>query len=271
VTARSLLLTGLFGAVATRVLIGRIWPLDIVEWDFSATLMAHGAVAAVLVGRLAWALMKPSLRLSRASVLCVCANTLVWTWFLLSPAVPESEFARIAAERAGRNVSGMELVEDAPTILAGRWHGVYGAVNAADRWLTLFAAPATWFAEALVVPPMPGVTRAESMAVAVLAFVFSTAFWVAAPDIFRGLRRAYRQGVRVGWAAMPRKLRTTVVSGWVVLTALGAYHYVHDSITDEWELVLIVMFAVDRLPLFGLALLAVFYAYGRHARGTRCQ
>jgi hypothetical protein len=126
----------------------------------------------------------------------VVANVLVWISFLVfNPQRPESEFAEITARRAGQgSQDGLDIIDDAPIIVAGRWSGTFGAVNAADYALHLSAGPAVTFAEWIVVPPLSigsDATKGESYVIAGVAFVLSTSFWTAFGGSISALRRAY--------------------------------------------------------------------------------
>jgi hypothetical protein len=79
---------------------------------------------------------------------------------------------------------GLDIVDDAPIVVAGRWSGTFGAVNTADYALHLAAGPAVTFVEWLVVPPryrFSGIpaSKGESHVIAGIAFVLSTSFWTA--------------------------------------------------------------------------------------------
>lgn len=98
---------------------------------------------------------KISERVTRTTFLCVVANVLVWISFLVfNPPLTESEFSEITARRAGQDSqNGLDLIDHEPLVVDGRWSGTYGAVNNADRALSLFSGPAVMFTNVLVVPP----------------------------------------------------------------------------------------------------------------------
>jgi hypothetical protein len=136
-------------------------------------------------------------------LLCVLANVLVWTSFLVfNPPLTDSEFAEITAGRARQDSpSGLDIVDHAPIVVAERWSGTFGAVNDADRALSFFAGPAVMFTNLLVVPPRyigSYATKSESWVTAGVGFVLSTAFWAALGGGISALRRAYsrRQAAR---------------------------------------------------------------------------
>jgi hypothetical protein len=169
------------GGLAACLLIYReVSLVDVARLLPWSEVVAGGIAGALLshVGRLA---SKRRL-VSRAGRLAVLANAIVWTAFLIvTPSLDPSEFARIDADRETK--SGFDFIHDAPTVVAARWHGTYGAVNAADMLLSFAAAPAIAFAQLLVVPPPQvgaAATRGESFVIALLAFVLSTAFWFVA-------------------------------------------------------------------------------------------
>jgi hypothetical protein len=194
----------LAGAVATQLLATRYLPVPErllrESWD---ELALFGAIGGALQGNLCWVAMKPSERVTRAALLCILANVLVWTLFLLfNPPLPESEFAEITARRAGQDSrNSLDIVDDAPIVVAGRWNGTFGAVNNADYALGFFAGPAVTFANLLVVPPRyigSYATKSESWVTAGVGFVLSTSFWTAFGGVISALRRAYlrRQAAR---------------------------------------------------------------------------
>jgi hypothetical protein len=160
--------------------------------------MPFGAIGGALLGNLCWLALKLPERLTRATLLCVVANVLVWISFLaFAPPLTVSEFAEISAHRAGQDSrNGFDIVHDVPIVVAGRWSGTWGAVNAADYALHVFAGPAVIFAELLVVPPSFSgnyATKGESYAIAAMAFVLSISFWMAVGDGTSALTRAYRR------------------------------------------------------------------------------
>jgi len=187
------------GAVSTGLLTCRFLPLaEVYRWGNCQSLwIVVGATAGALWGHLVWVLAKPRHRVSRAAAACTLANMVAWLSFLVfTPPLPSAEFGRIAAERVQRDAGagGLDIIHDKPTIVAGRWHGTFGAVNFADWLLTLFAAEAIGFAQVLMIPSRyPGIdaTRGESFAVAGVSFVLSTAFWVAFGGAVTALRRKY--------------------------------------------------------------------------------
>ncbi len=187
------------GAVSTQLLTCRFLPLaEVFRWgNWQSFWIVVGATAGALSGHLVWVLAKPRHRMSRAAAVCALANMVAWLSFLVfTPPLPNAEFGRIAAERVQRDAGtgGLDIIKDKPTIVAGRWHGTFGAVNFADWLLTLFAAEAIGFARVLIPSRYPGIdaTRGESFAVAGVGFVLSTAFWVAFGGAVTALRRKFR-------------------------------------------------------------------------------
>jgi hypothetical protein len=132
-------------------------------------------------------------------IVCVLANVLVWMSFLLfNPPLPDSEFTRIAADRARHDAGSAEIdfVTDQPIVVAGRWHGTFGSVNRADFIFSFFADPAVVFTEWLVIPPRyigSDATKGESYVAAAAGFVLSTSFWTAVGGGVSALRRAIRR------------------------------------------------------------------------------
>lgn len=186
------------GAVVTQLLSTRYLPFaDRLLWENWDTLALAGAIGGALLGNLCWVASKISERVTRATLLCVIANVLVWMAFLLfNPPLSESEFAEITARRAGQSQDGFDLIDHAPIVVAGRWSGTYGAVNNADRALSFVADPAVMFTNSLVVPPRyigSEATRGESWVTAGVGFVLSTSFWTAFGGGVSALRRAYRR------------------------------------------------------------------------------
>jgi hypothetical protein len=159
VVTRLLLCTSLalVGAVLTQFLGHRYLPLsEVFLWENWDDLGFAGAIGGALMANLCWVALEPSQRISRAMLVCVAANALAWTSFLLfNPPLPDAEFTRIAAERA-RHDAGSERLQfatDQPIVVAGRWHGTYGSVNRADFVFGFFADPAVQFTEFFVIPP----------------------------------------------------------------------------------------------------------------------
>jgi hypothetical protein len=162
------------------------------------SLVVESAIAVALVGHLAWSCWRPSTRIGRVARWLMAAQTAAWIAFLIvTPPVPDEVFAEIDARR--RSPSGhIEIVHDAPTIVAGRYSGTFGSVNEADRAMGLMT-PALGYALVLqvhLVPPRHAATeptRGESWAVAAVAFVLSMAFWNAlgaTVQFWRARRRA---------------------------------------------------------------------------------
>jgi uncharacterized membrane protein YfcA len=132
-------------AIATQLSATRYLPLaerlrwETWDWD---ELVFFGAIGGALLGNLCWVAVKLSERVTRATLVCVIANVLVWIAFLVfNPPLPESEFAEITARRAGQSRDGLDLdlIDHAPIVIAGRWSGTFGAVNNADLALSFFA------------------------------------------------------------------------------------------------------------------------------------
>ena len=120
------------------------------------------------------------------------------SFLTVTPPLDEAEFNRIDGERVQRdaNQGGLEWVTDRPIVVAGRWHGTFGAVYSADWLLSLFAGPAIGFADLLVVPSryiFVDATKRESFAIAGLGFVLSTGFWVAFGDVLDALTGVFRR------------------------------------------------------------------------------
>ena len=200
ISHRSLLAaSALTGAVLTHFLLLRTLPIsEAFAWDnVDRGWVLVGAISGVVLGHLGWVAANPLRRLSRAAAFCALANVAVWVAFIaLTPPVEDSEFQRIAAERRQLDAGSgpITFVTDVPTILAGRWHGTFGAVNFPDRLLSLFNLGAAGFVELLVVSPRymgAGPTRGESFAIAGVAFILTTAFWIAFGGAISALRRLW--------------------------------------------------------------------------------
>lgn len=133
---------------------------------------------------------------SRATALCVLANTVAWTAFaLFSPQVSPAEFQQIRADRADQDAhpGSMNFVTDQPVVVAARWHGTYGVINLADGLVTVSANPAIGFATMITVPAAHlRATKRESFIVAGVAFFLSTAFWAAVGATASAVMRRYR-------------------------------------------------------------------------------
>jgi len=189
------------GAIATQLSATRYLPLaERLGWESWDELVLFGAIGGALLGNLCWVAMKPFERVTRATLLCVLAHVLVWISFLVfNPPLKESEFVDINARRTGQDAQvGLDVVDDAPIVVAGRLSGTFGAVNTADYALHLAAGPAVTFVEWLVVPPryrFSGIpaSKGESYVIAGVGFVLSTSFWTAFGGGVSALRRAYRR------------------------------------------------------------------------------
>jgi hypothetical protein len=189
---------GLVGTCATQLVRYRFLPLaKVLRWEAWDSLSIAGIVAGMLGGHVLWMLAEPLRRVSRATAICVVANAMVWASFLIfSSPLATAEFQRIAEERARRDADpgGMDLTTDRPIVVAGRWHGTFGALNFPDRLLSLFAAPAIGFADLLVVPVRYSgldATKGESFAIAGLGFLLSTVFWATVGGAVSSLTRAF--------------------------------------------------------------------------------
>jgi hypothetical protein len=203
---------GVIGAVVTQVL--SVWnylPSETLTWStWSETLLwinwgswtFAGAIAGVLVGHTALVFKDPKQRLSPAVAVCVLGNMVAWLVFLaFGERVTEAEFARSAVERArlGAGIGGLSMMHDAPTVVACRWVGTFGAINFADRILALFAGPAIDFTQAVIVPDASSIvegiiaTPRESWRVAASAFLLSTTFWVAVGSVVNAGSRLRRR------------------------------------------------------------------------------
>ena len=189
------------GAIATQVFATRYLPLvGRLSWESWDERMLLGAIGGALIGNVCWVAMNLPERVTRAALLCAAANVLVWISFLIfAPPLTGSEFAEISSRRAGQdsqNGFDLDIVHDVPIVVAGRWSGTWGAVNTADYALHVFAGPAVIFAELVVVPPSFSgnyATKGESYAIAGVAFVLSTSFWMAVGGGMSALRRAYQR------------------------------------------------------------------------------
>jgi hypothetical protein len=185
-------------AIDLGQLVGGIVLGQLNSWTFD------GAIAGVLLGHAAFVFKDSKRRLSRAVVLCVLGNVVAWLIFLsFGERVTDAEFARSAVERARLSAGsgGLSMITDTPAVVACRWVGTYGAVNFADRVLSIFAGPAIGFTQAVVVPDSSSMaegviaTPGESWRVAATAFLLSTTFWIAVGSVVSALRR-WRRSAR---------------------------------------------------------------------------
>lgn len=166
------------------------------EWQIS---WFAGATGGALIGHLLWVMAQPRQRISRAATACALVNALVWLSFVtVTPPLDGVEFGRVENERVQRDPDPgrLDLVTDRPIVVAGRWHGTFGAMNLADWLLSLLAGPAIEFAALVVVPSRfigLDATKGESYAIAGLGLVLSTAFWLAFGDMVTALGRAFRK------------------------------------------------------------------------------
>ena len=187
------------GAIVTQLSATRYLPLaERLHWESWDELVLFGAIGGALLGNLCWVTLKPSERVTRATLFFVIANVLVWVAFLVfNPPLTDSEFAEITAGRAQQDSqNGFDIVDHAPIVVAERWSGTFGAVNDADRALSFFAGPAVMFTNLLVVPPRyigSYATKSESWVTAGVGLVLSTSFWMAVGGGMSALRRAYQR------------------------------------------------------------------------------
>ena len=158
--------------------------------SFDVLFAMQSAVAGALLGEMAWLLADPRRRLSRLAIVLAGLSWAAWLVFLCfgEPFVPlRLEFG--------------EFVHDAPIAVANRAVGTFGSVGAADRLLNVAAGPAVFHLNAAVLLAWPSIDDvAASYVVAGLAWVMSTAFWLAAGNVLaarlerrRALRRALRR------------------------------------------------------------------------------
>jgi hypothetical protein len=158
--------------------------------SFDVLFPIQSAVAGALLGEMAWLLTDPRGRLSRLAIRLAALSWAAWLAFLCfaEPFVPlRLEFG--------------EFIHDTPIAVANRAVGTFGSVNAADRLLNVAAGPAVFYMKAVVFLGWPSVDDvAASYVVAGLAWVLSTAFWLAAGNWLtarlerrRALRRALRR------------------------------------------------------------------------------
>ena len=131
--------------------------------------------------------MRPWRPSERGAVAGAAVSAAAWLAFVgFTPPASDAEIA------ARLTPGGGEVVHHAPTLVAGRWHGAFGAVNAGDRLLTIVAAEAVDVAQ-LVADPDLSTTRGESWRVAALAFALSTAVWTLLGAVFGALLRPRSQ------------------------------------------------------------------------------
>jgi hypothetical protein len=195
----------LVAAIATQLLATRYVPLaERLLWENWGDLIVFGAICGALVGNLCWVALKVAERVTRATLVCVVANVLVWIAFLVfNPPLTKAEWAEMTRPpeqdaHAAAQGAGLDIVDDAPLVVAGRWSGTFGSVSTSDYFLGLFAGPPVTFAWLLVVPPRyptsyRSTTEGESYVVAGVGFVLSTAFWVAFGGGISALRRAFQR------------------------------------------------------------------------------
>lgn len=200
---------GVIGAGMTQYLTHRFLPVaEIFRWDHWQGPWWAGAIAGTLIAYVTWVAVQPRARASRAAALCALANVVVWASFLIvSPPLDDAEFRRLETRRLQSDAAsgGIDLTTDQPRVAAARWHGTFGALNAADRLLTLAAAPAIEFAVLAIVPARyldVAETKRESFAIAGLGFALSTAIWFACGNMASSLRCRHRS------RAAPRRAAT---------------------------------------------------------------
>lgn len=168
------------------------------------SLVVESAIAIALVAHFAWSCRRPSKRIGRLSRWLLAAQAAAWIAFLIvSPPVPDKVFADIDERRRAPRDGTIEIVHDTPTIVAGRYSGTFGPMNAADRAMIMFT-PALGYALVLhfhLVPHRYKLTepaRGESYAIAALSFVLSLAFWNAlgtGVQAWRARRRPRRRAL----------------------------------------------------------------------------
>ncbi len=140
-----------------------------------------GAVGGALVAHALWALVIG--QVSRTNRLLVAMNAAAWVAYLVfTPRFSEAELADLhrVRDELSDTSAGINFIEDGASMLAGRPSG-YWSVNVSHWVLGLFAGPALGYIEYVVSerqnggPPQIG----ESYAIAVVAFLWSSAFWAA--------------------------------------------------------------------------------------------
>ena len=194
------------GAITVSGRTGAPWTIeDLLQWRFwriwsdALFIEIWGAETGAVVGFAVWAALQPRQRISRAAAALVIANVLVWAWFLATTEPYEpGVFHEVEEHRRlfDADPGDVELVTDVPIAVAGRPHGVFGAVNAADLALSVFAHGSILLADLLMVDPRyPGLgaTEAESYRTAVLALVMSTCWWLTFGCAASAIRRWWRR------------------------------------------------------------------------------
>jgi hypothetical protein len=155
-------------------------PLPAID-SLAFTLWWPGAVGGALVAHSIWALAVG--RVSRVTRLLVALNCVAWAGYLvLTPKYSEAELIELQRVRdeLSDTSGGINFIEDGASMLAGRPSGFW-SVNLSHWVLGLFAGPAMAYSEYVVAerqnggPPFVG----ESYVIAVVAFVWSSAFWAA--------------------------------------------------------------------------------------------
>jgi hypothetical protein len=190
-------LTGAFAALAAD-------HLDTV--DVSSANAVYGGIAGALCGVFVWALWRPRQRIPRVAPSLVAVNCAAWLLFLIANDRTSDGGTSIRAHRAELDreavlgwPNGMTFITHPPTLLAGRSNS-WGTLS--EKPLALFASPAVVFGHEQIVPTrywQTGATVPESDWIAVVAFFFSTAWWVSAGSMLRFLKN--RQVGRVATLA----------------------------------------------------------------------
>ena len=166
------------------------------DYGFDGWFGGESAIAGGFLGNLAWLLAAPRRRVTRLAVALMGLSVVAWLTFLLfglphevPPVVPNAD-------------GSFDFFHGQPFMVAGRSVGTHGSVNAADRILDVMAGPAVFYARAAMAMALSYrfvESVGGSSAVAGLACVLSTAFWLAAGNGLAARlerRRALRHGPR---------------------------------------------------------------------------
>jgi len=170
-----------FGYVASEAL---------ASWEVCLAEVLTGAV----LGAGCWILVRPRARFTQGMLLAVASNWGAWAAFLaFTPPLEEAEFHAIAEGRATRDAGeGLDLITDQPTVMAARWFGGFRSMPVPERLLFLMAGVPVLMTEPYVVPARylgSPPTHDESLVIAAIGFVVSTAFWATVSGAMGWLRR----------------------------------------------------------------------------------
>jgi hypothetical protein len=166
-----------------------------------------GMLSGGLVGFLVWTLLHPRRYISRLTIILVALNCCAWLLCLVTqPRISDTDTDPVQRQRAEFDEqvalgfpNGLNIVHHPPMALAGR---EFSGISLSEKPAVFMAAPAIAFVMLQTVPERywhTGPTLRESYWIAAVAFLVSTAWWVAVASGLSWLRtfNMRRQGRQV--------------------------------------------------------------------------